>query len=135
MFRKQWSWLWEKTKRESSDPYSDLIDDFGLIVSSFQSQYGIRLSRELPAGMKWDEFRDLLVGIGPDTALGRIVSIRAEEDEDILKNFTQEQHRIRNEWKRKRARILEKMTDRTAMEADLAGIKAAFMRMAGMGGE
>ncbi|MCU6725777.1 bacteriophage Gp15 family protein [Muricoprocola aceti] len=135
MFRKQWSWLWEKTKRESSDPYYDLIDDFGLIVSSFQSQYGIRLSRELPTGMKWDEFRDLLVGIGPDTALGRIVSIRAEEDEDILKNFTQEQHRIRNEWKRKRARILEKMTDRTAMEADLAGIKAAFMRMAGMGGE
>ena len=135
MFRKQWSWLWEKTKRESSDPYNDLIDDFGLIVSSFQSQYGIRLSRELPTGMKWDEFRDLLVGIGPDTALGRIVSIRAEEDEDILKNFTQEQHRIRNEWKRKRARILEKMTDRTAMEADLAGIKAAFMRMAGMGGE
>ena len=135
MFRKQWSWLWEKTKRESSDPYYDLIDDFGLIVSSFQSQYGIRLSRELPTGMKWDEFRDLLVGIGPDTALGRIVSIRAEEDEDILKNFTQEQHRIRNEWKRKRARILEKMTERTAMEADLAGIKAAFMRMAGMGGE
>ena len=135
MFRKQWSWLWEKTKRESSDPYYDLIDDFGLIVSSFQSQYGIRLSRELPTGMKWDEFRDLLVGIGPDTALGRIVSIRAEEDEDILKNFTQEQHRIRNEWKRKRARILEKMTDQTAMEADLAGIKAAFMRMAGMGGE
>ena len=135
MFRKQWSWLWEKTKRESSDPYYDLIDDFGLIVSSFQSQYGIRLSRELPTGMKWDEFRDLLVGIGPDTALGRIVSIRAEEDEDILKNFTQEQHRIRNEWKRKRARILEKMTDRTAMEADLAGIKAAFMRMTGMGGE
>lgn len=135
MFRKQWSWLWEKTKRESSDPYYDLIDDFGLIVSSFQSQYGIRLSRELPTGMKWDEFRDLLVGIGPDTALGRIVSIRAEEDEDILKNFTQEQHRIRNEWKRKRARILEKMTDRTAMEADLAGIKASFMRMAGMGGE
>ena len=135
MFRKQWSWLWEKTKRESSDPYYDLIDDFGLIVSSFQSQYGIRLSRELPTGMKWDEFRDLLVGIDPDTALGRIVSIRAEEDEDILKNFTQEQHRIRNEWKRKRARILEKMTDRTAMEADLAGIKAAFMRMAGMGGE
>ena len=135
MFRKQWSLLWEKTKRESSDPYYDLIDDFGLIVSSFQSQYGIRLSRELPTGMKWDEFRDLLVGIGPDTALGRIVSIRAEEDEDILKNFTQEQHRIRNEWKRKRARILEKMTDRTAMEADLAGIKAAFMRMTGMGGE
>lgn len=122
-------------KRESSDPYYDLIDDFGLIISSFQSQYGIRLSRELPAGMKWDEFRDLLIGIGPDTALGRIVSVRAEEDEDILKNFTKEQHRIRNEWRRKRAKVLEKTANRSAMEADLAGIKAAFMKMAGMGGE
>ena len=92
------------------------------------------MSRELPAGMKWDEFRDLLVGIGPDTALGRIVSIRAEEDEDILKNFTQEQHRIRNAWKRKRAKVLEKTVNRSAMVADLAGIKAAFMRMAGIGG-
>ncbi len=112
-----------------------MIDDFGLIVSSFQSQYGIRLSRELPAGMKWDEFRDLLIGIGPDTALGRIVSVRAEEDEDILKNFTKEQHRIRNEWRQKRAKVLEKTANRSEMEADLAGIKAAFMRMAGMGGE
>lgn len=120
-------------KRESSDPYYDLIDDFGLIVSSFQSQYGIRLSRELP-GMKWDEFRDLLVGLGPDTALGRIVSIRAEEDKDILKSFTKEQNRIRNEWKRKRAKVLEKTADRDQITADLEGIKAAFMRMAGMGG-
>ena len=70
---------WEKKNRESSDPYYDLIEDFDLVVSSFQSQYGIRLFRELPAGMKWEEFRDLLVGIGPDTALGRIVSIRAED--------------------------------------------------------
>ena len=79
---------WEKKNRESSDPYYDLIEDFDLVVSSFQSQYGIRLSRELPAGMKWEEFRDLLVGIGPDTALGRIVSIRAEDRKEILENFT-----------------------------------------------
>lgn len=38
--------------------------------------------------MPWDEFSDLLSGIGPDTALGRIVAIRAEEDEEILKHFT-----------------------------------------------
>ena len=74
--------------QESSDPYYDLIDDFDLIVSSFQSQYGLRLSKEIPAGMPWDEFSDLLSGIGPDTALGRIVAIRAEEDEEILKHFT-----------------------------------------------
>ena len=78
---------WEKKNRESSDPYYDLIEDFDLVVSSFQSQYGIRLSRELPAGMKWEEFRDLLVGIGPDTALGRIASIRAEDRKEILENL------------------------------------------------
>ena len=32
---------------ESSDPYYDLLDDFELVVASFQTQYGIRLSREL----------------------------------------------------------------------------------------
>ena len=37
--------------------------------------------------MKWEEFRDLLVGIGPDTALGRVVAIRAETDQKIIKKF------------------------------------------------
>ena len=53
--------------------------------------------------MKWEEFRDLLVGIAPDTALGRIVSVRAEDRKEYLENFTPEQHRIRNEWKSKHA--------------------------------
>ena len=53
--------------------------------------------------MPWDEFSDLLSGIGPDTALGRIVAIRAEEDEEILKHFTPEQRRIRREWRNKQA--------------------------------
>ena len=93
----------EKTTRESSDPYYDLIEDFDLIQASFQSQYGIRLSKELE-GMKWDEFRSLLVGIGPDTPLGRIVSIRAEDNKEILKHFTPEQNRIRSEWIRRIAK-------------------------------
>lgn len=36
--------------------------------------------------MKWEEFRDLLVGIAPDTALGRIVSVRAEDRKEYLEN-------------------------------------------------
>lgn len=83
--------------RESSDPYYDLVEDFDLIIASFQSQYGIRLSRDLE-GMKWDEFRAFLQGIAPETPLGRIVSIRAEMDEEVLKHFTPEQNRIRSEW-------------------------------------
>lgn len=117
--------------RESSDPYYDLIEDFELIISSFQSQYGIRLSRELPAGMKWGEFKDFLVGLGPDTALGRIVAIRAEEDEEILKNFTKEQHCVRNEWRKKKANTLS----RQEMDLSMDALKKAFMRMAGLGGD
>ena len=85
-----------------------MIDDFDLIVSSFQSEYGIRLSRELPAGMKWDEFRDMLVGLGPDTALGRIVSDRAEDRKQMAKTNSQQ------------------------MDAALEAIRQGFLQMAGI---
>ena len=75
------------------------------LPSSHSTGYGYQ--KELPAGMKWDEFRDLLVGLGPDTALGRIISIRSEEDKEVLKHFTKEQKRIRNEWKTRRAKQIK----------------------------
>lgn len=115
-----------KLNRESNDPYYDLIEDFDLIISSFQTQYGIRLSRELK-NMKWDEFKDLLSGLGPDTPLGRIVSIRSEEDENILKYFTKDQHRIRNEWRSKQA----KKVSEEELNAVLEELKNAFVSMAG----
>lgn len=49
--------------------------------------------------MTWSEFSTLLKGIMPETPLGQIVSIRSEEDKDMLKNFTKDQHKIRNEWR------------------------------------
>ena len=102
------------------------MEDFDLIIASFQSQYGIRLSRELK-GMKWSEFKAMLVGIGPDTPLGRIVAIRSEDDKDMLKHFTKDQHRIRNEWLSKRAKKVSKKD----MEAVLDGFKQAFIAMSG----
>ena len=62
-------------------------------MASFTTQYGLRIADIKE--MKWSEFRSLLVGIGPDTILGRIVAIRAEDDKDMLKNFTAEQRKIR----------------------------------------
>ena len=103
-----------------------MIDDFDLIVSSFQSQYGLRLSRELGT-MKWDEFKDMLVGISPDTALGRIVAIRAENDKNVLKHFTKDQKRIRNEWRQRRA----KTVNQADMDQILEGFKQVFITMAG----
>ena len=37
--------------------------------------------------MPWDEFVDLAAGLRPDTALGRIVQIRTETDEEMLKTL------------------------------------------------
>lgn len=62
--------------------------------------------------MSWSEFCTLLSGIMSDTPLGKVVETRAEEDKEILKNFTSEQHRIRNEWRsRQLNKQLENMTE------------------------
>lgn len=115
-----------RKNRESDDPYYDLIDDFGLIVSSFQSQYGIRISKDIQT-MKWDEFKDLLSGLGPDTPLGRIVSIRAEDDPDILEHFGTEQKRIRREWRTRTAKAMSQED----MESFLESMKQALIYSAG----
>jgi hypothetical protein len=39
-----------------------------------------------------------------DTPLGQTVLIRKEENKDRLKNFTQHEHHIRNEWRNFRAK-------------------------------
>lgn len=39
-----------------------------------------------------------------DTPLGQIVLIRKENNKDRLKNFSQHEHRIRNEWRNFRAK-------------------------------
>lgn len=122
-----WIWSWEKNHRGSSDPYYDLIEDFDLVVASFQAQYGIRLSRQLDT-MKWDEFKALLTGIGPDTPLGRIVLIRAEDDKDALKYFTPEQNRIRNDWRTRHRKV---NTSQESQEEILEQLKNAFIKMAG----
>ena len=95
-------------KRRKENKWYDLFEDWELIEASFLTQYGIRL--RVVEDMSWNEFCALLSGIMPKTPLGQIVSIRAEEDKDILKNFTDDQHRIRNEW-RNRNNPINNMTD------------------------
>lgn len=81
--------------------------------------------------MKWNEFRDMLVGLGPDTALGRIVSIRAEDRKEMLEQFTPEQLRIRSEWRSKWAKQMAK-TNSQQMDAALEAIKQGFLQMTGI---
>lgn len=79
--------------------------------------------------MKWHEFKALLVGIGPETPLGRIVQIRAEDDKEILKGFTKEQHSIRNSWRSRRAKDFSPED----MGAVLEQFKQIFLKMGGVG--
>ena len=99
--------IFVKRKKEENKWY-DLFEDWELIEASFLTQYGIRL--RLVDDMSWNEFCTLLSGIMTKTPLGQIVSIRAEEDKDILNNFTEEQHKIRNEWRNRNNTTIE-MTD------------------------
>lgn len=84
-----------------------------MIEASFAMQYNIRLREE--DTMTWDEFITLLKGIMSKTPLGQIVSIRSEEDKEMLKHFTKEQHKIRNDW-RNRTNPVITMTDEEKKE-------------------
>lgn len=90
-------------------------------------QYNIRLRHE--EDMSWSEFQALLSGVMPKTPLGQIVSIRAEEDKDMLKNFTKEQHEVRNSW-RNRNNPVANMTD-DEMEEKTKEVKEIFAKAFG----
>lgn len=93
-----------------------MVDDWGLIEATFQAQYGIRL-RE--SDLDWGEFANMLGGIMPQTPLGQIISIRSEENPDILKNFTPEQKKMRREWRSKQSKIMsEKECERMMKELE-----------------
>lgn len=90
-----------------------------MIEASFAKQYGIRLRNE--DDMSWSEFCSLLSGIMHDTPLGRIVAIRSERDPKVIKEFTKDEIRIRNEWLIKRNQKLKK--DKAAYAAYWKGFQ------------
>ena len=59
------------------------------------TQYNIRLKE---TDMDEDEFFSLLSGLNETTALIKIVQIRSETDKDILKHYTPEMKKIRQDW-------------------------------------
>lgn len=93
-----------------------MIDDFDLIVSSFQSEYGVRIYSKDFRKMKWDEFSSLLNGLSADSPLGRMVQIRLENDKNVLKHFTPYQLKIRNEWRSRNVKRMSEQGYDTAME-------------------
>lgn len=100
------------------------MDDYDLIEASFLSQYGIRLRT---SELQFDEFLNLVSCLMPESPLGQVVAIRSEDDPEVLKEFTQAQKDIRNEW-RSRERAKDKLKAeqdyRESMDALFAAIRA-----------
>lgn len=118
---------WRSLPRESSDPYYDMFEDWDLIVSSFLSQYGLRIRTKEFETVSWDEFKALVAGLSPETALGRVVAIRSETNKDIIKHFSKDQRRIYDDW---RNREVKEMDERT-FEKEMASLEKMFATMCG----
>ena len=95
-------------------------------MASFQSQYGIRLSRDL-SGMKWTEFRAYIIGLDSNSPLGKIVTIRAENDAEVVKHFNPSQREIRNKWQSRKAKTMP----RKDLDQFLESMQAVFKGMSG----
>lgn len=78
--------------------------------------------------MKWKEFRDMLIGISPETALGRTVAIRAEKDQKVINRFTPDQRKIWSAWRQRKAKRVSPQTTAAFLE----DMKRAFIAMAGV---
>ncbi len=95
--------MWVMRAWESTDPYYDLFEDWDLIISSFLTQYGLRIRTKEFETVSWDEFRSLLAGLSPETPLGRMVAIRSELDDNVIERFTADQKKIWNAWRNRKA--------------------------------
>lgn len=77
--------------------------------------------------VSWDEFYELLAGIAPETPLGRVVSIRSETDEKVIRQFSREQKKLYDEWQERQAArmtpemYLKQMTELEHMLAAMCG--------------
>ena len=95
--------MWVMRAGESTDPYYDLFEDWDLIISSFLTQYGLRIRTKEFETVSWDEFRSLLAGLSPETPRGRMVAIRSESDDNVIEHFTADQKKIWNAWRNRKA--------------------------------
>jgi hypothetical protein len=111
------------------ESWYELREDWSLIEASLAKQYGIRIRKH--TDMSWTEFCTLVSGLMPDTPLGQIVAIRSERDPKVLKTFTPEQKRIRNDWLKSRA--IKRLGDPGQLNKDTEALSKLFAKMFGNG--
>lgn len=106
-----------------------MFDDWPLIEASFASQYGIRIDQE--EDMSYQEFVNLVNGFTSESPLGKIVSVRAENDSDRLKSFTPTENKLRTEWRTKcNKSYVNNMSEEEKAKSTQA-LQNAFKQLAG----
>ena len=95
------------------------------MASSLKTQYGYSVRKEID-NLDWGELISDIAGLKGDTPLGNIIRIRKEKDPEVLKKFTPEEIKIRNEWLNKSASKISEENYKQAMES----IKNMFKTMA-----
>lgn len=95
------------------------------MASSLKTQYSYSVRKEID-NLDWGELISDIAGLKGDTPLGNIIRIRKEKDPEVLKKFTPEEIKIRNEWLNKSASQISEENYKQAMES----IKNMFKTMA-----
>lgn len=78
--------------------------------------------------MTWGEFNTLLAGLNEKTALGKIIAIRSEKDQKVIKTFSPEQRKVRNDWAKRKVKTKE--YSKEEYDAAMKNFEAMFKAMA-----
>lgn len=77
--------------------------------------------------MTWDEFSDLMAGLGESAPIVRLAQVRTEMDPEALKAFSPEQRRERAAWQRRRASRM----DEESVTRAISSMQESFRKMFG----
>ncbi|MBS5661936.1 MAG: hypothetical protein KHW79_11780 [Clostridiales bacterium] len=113
-----------KKKPNQNNCLFDLEYDKVLIEQSIAKQYGVVPSEQ--GDLHYSDWSKMVSGLMEDTPLGRIVSIRSEKDSDVIRKFTPEQKRIRNEWMNFR---LQQQTNENDIKQSMKNLQTMLANM------
>lgn len=102
-----------------------------LIEQSIAKQYHILPSQQ--GELSYCDWAKLVSGLMNDTPLGKVVEIRAEDDPDILKNMTSEQHAVRRRWQEFCSKQMQKQSE-AEMRAQADALEKLMAKLFGKGG-
>ena len=110
---------WRRAKRHTAR-VMDYDVDAGLIIASFQSEYGIDITAR-ECNLHWWRFMDLLRGLGDASPIMRAVQIRTEELPTGNDEYTRKRREAISEAKRRFALPAKTAAEKAAKDRALWG--------------